>query len=118
MSDPENRFIRKAIEKRDCQNFTCFDYRYLGFAISREVSIVPKEECHGLSLGEVQVKDKIDSEYITGLLLPISMIDMADENKSKIVDMLFQLCEDNGLPLDIYNYDGELLKSKDKIKKL
>lgn len=72
LSDPQNRFIKKAIERKDHQVFTCFDYDYIAFAVSKDVPLVPQEETYGLALGEVQVKDKIDSQYIVGLILPIA----------------------------------------------
>ena len=55
LSDPQNRFIKKSIERKDHQTFTCFDYDYIAFAVSRDVPLIPQEETHGLALGEVQV---------------------------------------------------------------
>ena len=42
LSDPQNRFIKRAIERKDHQFITCFDYDYIGFAISRDITIVSK----------------------------------------------------------------------------
>ena len=116
LSDPQNRFIKKAIEKKDHQMFTCFDYDYIAFAVSRDVPLVPQEETHGLPLGEVQVKDKVDSQYICGLILPITEEQMQDEKNVQIVEAFVSLCEKNGFPLDIYNYEGLLIGKKKQIK--
>lgn len=116
LSDPENRFIKKAIERKDHQFITCFDYDYIAFAISREVPVVPKEQTKGLALGEVQVQDKIDSEYIAGLILPFSKEQLADDTIELIIDKISEICNQNDLPLDIYNYEGELLKEKTQKK--
>lgn len=118
LSDPQNRFIKKAIERKDHQTFTCFDYDYIAFAVSRDVPLVPQEETHGLTLGEVQVKDKIDSQYIVGLILPISEKQLQDEQNIQIIDMLADICENNGFPLDIYNYEGILLNEKKQTKSI
>ncbi len=114
LSDPQNRFIKKAIERKDHQNFTCFDYDYIALAISKDVPIIPIDETKGLALGEVQVKDKIDSEFIVGLILPISKEQLVDENLNMIVDIISEFCMKKGLPLNIYNYEGELLKESVK----
>ena len=116
LSDPENHIIKKCFEKKFVGGITCFNYNYIGFAISREIPIVPKEQTMGLAMGEVQVFDKIDSEYIVGLILPISLEQLQDEFNKLIVDKIFEMCEENGFPLNIYNYEGELLKSKEKNK--
>lgn len=116
LSDPFNRFIKKAIELKSHQFITCFDYNFLAFAISREVPIVSKDETQGLALGEVQVKDKIDSEYIVGLIVPFQKEDMSIEENVKYVDMLSQICEKYDFKLNIYNYEGELLKCSNKGK--
>ncbi len=118
LSDPQNRFIKEAIEKKKHQMFTCFDYDYIAFAVSRDVPIVPKEETHGLSLGEVQVKDKVDSQYIVGLILPMTEEQVQDEKNVQIVEAFASLCEKNGFPLDIYNYEGVLLDKKKQIKSM
>ena len=116
LSDPQNRFIKKAIERKDHQTFTCFDYDYIAFAVSRDVPLVPQEETHGLALGEVQVKDKIDSQYIVGLILPISEEQLQDEQNVQVINTFANVCEKNGFPLDIYNYEGVLLDKKKQIK--
>lgn len=116
LSDPQNRFIKKAIEKKDHQMFTCFDYDYIAFAVSRDVPLVPQEETHGLALGEVQVEDKIDSQYIVGLILPITEEQLQDEKNIQIVNAFVGICEKNSFPLDIYNYEGLLIGKKNQIK--
>lgn len=116
LSDPRNKFIKKAIEKKADQTFACFKYDYIGFAVSRDVPIVPQEETCGLALGEVQVKDKIDSQYIVGLILPITEEQMLDEACKKEVDTFLSICEQNGLPLDVYNYEGLLIGEKNQPK--
>ena len=116
LSDPQNRFIKKAIERKDHQTFTCFDYDYIAFAVSRDVPLVPQEDTHGLALGEVQVKDKVDSQYIVGLILPITEEQMQNEKNVQIVDAFVSICEKNGFPLDIYNYEGLLIGKKKQIK--
>lgn len=118
LSDPQNRFIKKSIEKKAHQMFTCFDYDYIAFAVSRDVPLVPQEETDGLALGEVQVKDKVDSQYIVGLILPITEEQMQDEKNIQIVEVFASLCEKNGFPLDIYNYEGVLLDKKKQIKSI
>lgn len=116
LSDPQNRFIKKAIERKDHQFITCFDYDYIAFAISREVPVVPKEQTKVLALGEVQVQDKIDSEYIVGLILPFSKEQLVDDSTELIIDKISEICNQNDFPLDIYNYEGELLKQKTQKK--
>lgn len=116
LSDPQNRFIKKSIERKDHQTFTCFDYDYIAFAVSRDVPLIPQEETHGLALGEVQVKDKIDSQYIVGLILPIPEEQLQDEQNVQVINMFANICENNGFPLDIYNYEGVLLDKKKQIK--
>ena len=116
--DPQNRFIKKAIEKKDHQMLTCFDYDYIAFGVSKDVPLVPQEETNGLALGEVQVKDKVDSQYIVGLILPITEEQMQDEKIIQIVEAFASLCEENGFPLDIYNYEGVLLDKKKQIKSI
>lgn len=116
LSDPKNRFIKKAIERKDHQFITCFDYDYIAFAISREIPIVPKEETKGLALGEVQVRDKIDAEYIVGLILPFSEEQLLDVTTELIINKISEICNQNDFPLDIYNYEGKLLKQKNKRK--
>lgn len=116
LSDPQNRFIKKAIEKKDHRSITCFDYSYIAFAVSRDVPLVQSQETYGLSLGEVQVKDKIDSQYIVGLIIPISEEQLQDEKTIQIIDAFINVCEKNGLPLDIYNYEGILIGEKRKAK--
>ena len=111
-----DRFIKKSIERKDHQTFTCFDYDYIAFAVSRDVPLIPQEETHGLALGEVQVKDKIDSQYIVGLILPIPEEQMQDEQNVQVINMFANICENNGFPLDIYNYEGVLLDKKKQIK--
>lgn len=88
LSDPQNRFIKKAIEKKDHKNFTCFDYGYIAFAVSRDVPLVPQEDTRGLALGEVQVKDKVDCQYIIGLILPIPVEQLQDEKKFGLLMLL------------------------------
>lgn len=116
LSDPNNRFIKKAIEKKDHKNFTCFDYNYIAFAISKDIKIVPSEETHGLALGEVQVQDSISEEYIKGIILPFGVKDLNSESILKIIDMISELCDKSDMPLDIYSYEGEILKEKSSKK--
>lgn len=116
LSDPQNRFIKKAIEKKDHQSFTCFDYDYIAFAVSKNVPLVPQHETHGLSLGEVQVRDKIDSQYIVGLILPIPEEHLQDKKNIQIIEYFINICEENGFPLDIYNYEGILISKKKTFK--
>lgn len=119
LSDPQNRHIKRAIERKDHHFITCFDYDYIAFAVSRDVSIVPSEQTHGLAIGEVQVQDKIDSEYIVGLIVPITEEQLLDEKNIQLVDAIANICEKNDFPLDIYNYEGELIRQKniDRLKK-
>ena len=114
LSNPENRFIKRAIERKDHKSFTCFDYDYIAFAVSKDVPILSKEETKGLSLGEVQVKDKVDSKYIVGLILPFSKEQLVDGKVNMLINMISEICMKNDFPLDIYNYEGELLKEKEK----
>lgn len=116
LSDPNNRFIKRAIEKKTHKFITCFDYNFIAFAISKDIKVVPSEETHGLALGEVQVQDSISEEYIKGIILPFGLNDLYNENVSKIVDMISELCNKNEMPLNIYNYEGDLLKAKSNKK--
>lgn len=113
LSDPENHHIKNSIKMKDAGNITCFNYNYVAFAVSRDVPIVPKEQTKGLAPGEVQVFKKIDSEYIVGLILPFSKEQLSNETVKSIVEKIYELCERENWPLDIYNYEGELLKSKE-----
>ena len=109
LSDPANRYVARAIKNRDHQLITCFDYNYIAFAVSKDVPIVPREETNGLALGEVQVKDKIDNEYIKGLILPLDKEQLYDEKNVKLIDKVVSICLECDFPLDIYNYDGDLI---------
>ncbi len=112
LSDPNNKFIKKAIRMKSHKVINCFDYNYIAFAISKDIKVVPSEETHGLELGEVQVQDLVSEEYIKGIILPFEKKDLYNENILKIVDMISEFCNKKGMPLDIYNYEGELLKKK------
>ena len=112
LSDPQDRFIKKAIEKKDHQNFTCFDYDYIAFAVSRDVPLVVSDETKGLALGEVQVQDKIDSQYIVGLILPVTEEQLKDERYIQFIHAIDNICTESGFPLDIYNYEGLLISRK------
>lgn len=112
LSDPNNKFIKKAIRMKSHKVINCFDYNYIAFAISKDIKVVPSEETHGLELGEVQVQDLVSEEYIKGIILPFEKKDLYNENILKIVDMISEFCNKKGMPLDIYNYEGELLKEK------
>ena len=114
LSNPENRFIKRAIERKDHKSFTCFDYDYIAIAVSKDIPILSNEETKGLSLGEVQVKDKVDSKYIVGLILPFSKEQLEDEKVNMLINIISEICMKNDFPLDIYNYEGELLKEKEK----
>ena len=116
LSDPQNRLIKKAIELKSTNDITCFNYENIAFAISREVPIVSKDQTRGLAIGEVQVKDKIDSEHIIGLIIPFSQEQLLSANNLLIIDKFSEICNQFGFPLDIYNYEGELLKEKQKGK--
>ena len=70
----------------------------------------------GLALGEVQVSNKIDLEYIEGLILPFSQEQLQHEEIKLFVDKIYEICEKNNLPLNIYNYEGELIKQKSSKK--
>lgn len=118
LSDPKNEFVQKAIEIKDHRIITCFDYDYMAFAVSRDVPIMPKEQTRGKALGEVCVKNKIDSKYIVGLIIPFSKEMLLNQNVSMIVDRLSEICRQNDFPLDIYNYEGDLLKAKERDKDL
>ena len=117
LSDPLNKFIARAIQRRDHQTYMCFDYDYIAFAISRDIPLVEKADTHGLALGEVQVKDKIDFEYVVGLILPIPNEQLSDETNNKLIDAIVNICEQNNAPLDIYNYEGELLYKRKEVLK-
>lgn len=112
LSDPNNRFIKRAIEKKDHKTFTCFDYDYVALAVSKDIKIVPSNETHGLALGEVQVQDFVSENYILGIILPFSVDELLDDKISKIVDMISSICQSCDMPLDIYNYEGNILKEK------
>ena len=116
LSDPNNRFIKHAIKRKDHNSFTCFDYNYIAFAISKDIKIVSSEETHSLALGEIQVQDSIGEEFNKGIILPFEVDDLNNENILKIIDMISVLCDKSGIPLDIYNYKGELLKKKSNKK--
>ena len=113
LSDPRNKFVSKSIELKMHKDYTCFDYDYIAFAISRDVPILKASETRGLALGEVQVKDKIGFEYVTGLIIP----SLPEKSNNELVEVITNICEQNDTPLDIYNYEGELIyKASKKIK--
>ena len=60
----------------------------------------------------------MDSQYIVGLILPITEEQMQDEKNIQTVEAVASLCEKNGFPLDIYNYEGVLLDKKKQIKSI
>lgn len=115
LSDPNNELVKKSIERKSHSTWTCFDYDNIAFAISKHIEplLVPHTEMKGIVPGEVQVKDKIDSEYIIGLILPLSQEQLLDKNNMSFVDKISEMCKQNNFPLDIYNYEGELIKRKD-----
>ena len=41
---------------------------------------------------------------------------MQDEQNVQVINMFANICENNGFPLDIYNYEGVLLDKKKQIK--
>lgn len=113
LSDSNDRLVKKSIEKKSHAAWTCFDYDNIAIGISKEIVTltISPEDLKYLVPGEVQVRDKIDSEYFIGLLLPISKEQLQDKTYCEIVDIIAKMCEEY-LPLNIYNYDGELLKEK------
>ncbi len=117
LSDSNDRLVKKSIEKKSHATWTCFDYDNIAIAVSKEIEILSmsSEDMKYLVPGEVQVKDKIDSEYFIGLLLPISKEQLQDETYCEIVNIIAKICEEY-LPLNIYNYEGELLKEKSNKK--
>ena len=66
--------------------------------------LVPKEHTKGLALGEVQVFNKIDSEYIVGLVLPFSHEQLFNEKINLTDETIYEVLEKNHFSLDIYNY--------------
>ncbi len=116
LSDPNNRFIKRAIESRDHINITCFDYDYIALAVSRDIQIVPFSETCGLALGEVQVQDLVSENYISGIILPFSTNDLLDDKVLKFLDKITSICNYYNMPLDIYNYKGDILKEKSNKK--
>ena len=117
LSDPQNRFIKAAIRKKDHQEITCFDYDYMGIAISRDICIVPQEKTKGLAFGEVQVEEKIEKEYIIGLIIPISKEELQREEIKLYLGKIIEMCEENNFPLDIYNYEGKKIFETKKERK-
>lgn len=79
-------------------------YDYIDFAISRDIPVVSKDQTRNLALGEVQVKNKIDSEYIVGLILPFSLEQIQDEKNKLIVNRISEICSQNDFSLYIYIY--------------
>ncbi len=117
LSDPNNRFIKNAIEKKDHAIFTCFDYDNIAFAVSKDMEILPREKTKGLALGEVQVEEKVDSDYISAIIVPIED-EKINVNYSRLLDVISSICEENSFPLDIINYEGVLLRSRQNNKTL
>lgn len=112
LSDPSNRFIQRSIERKYHRDFTCFDYNYIGIAISKDIETIPKELTHGLAVGEVQVQDLISEDYIEGLILSFCGEALTNKTTLEIIDAIATLCERCELPLTIYNYEGNVIKEK------
>ena len=114
LSDPNDKLVKKSIERKSHSTWTCFDYNNIAFRISKNIEplLIPTEETKYLVPGEVQVRDKIDSDYIVGLILPITEEQLQDEKNIQIIDAIAKICEKNDFPLDIYNYEGELIREK------
>lgn len=118
LSDPNDRLVKKSIEKKSHLTWTCFDYDNIAFRISKNIEslLIPTEETKYLVPGEVQVKDKIESDYIVGLILPITEEQLTDEKSILFIEQIAQICEQNDFPLDIYNYEGLLISKKKQSK--
>ena len=96
------RLVKKSIEKKSHATWTCFDYDNIAIAISKEIITlaISSEDLKYLVPSEVQIKDKISSEYFIGLLLPISKEQLQDKTYCEIVDIIAKICEEY-LPLNI-----------------
>ena len=112
----ENKSYKLNIPPEKEHMYYMDDIHYIAFAISKDIKIVSSEETHSLALGEIQVQDSIGEEFIKGIILPFEVDDLNNENILKIIDMISVLCDKSGIPLDIYNYKGELLKKKSNKK--
>ncbi len=107
LSNANNEFIRTAIELRDHANFSCFDYNNIGIVFSSQIDpiLIDKDETKGLALGEVQVKEKLDLKFATGLVVPYELEELENATTYTIVDTLSLLCINAGYNLPIINYD-------------
>lgn len=114
LSDPNNRFIRRSIEKKDSSKVACYSYNYLTLLISSDVPIVSKENTKGLAIGEEQVMDKIDNGYIIGILVPFSEKDLLEQRNINLINYIDELCKFRNYNFNIYNYEGHLLNAKNR----
>lgn len=114
LSDPNNRFIRRSIERKDSSKVACYSYNYLTLLISSDVPLVPKENTKGLAIGEEQVMDKIDNSYIIGILVPFCENDLLEQKNIDLINYISGLCRFRNYNFDIYNYEGRILNVKNK----
>ena len=61
-----------------------------------------KDGKYPLTLGEIQVKDCIPSEYIVGIAIPKYYPDL---------DLLNSIIDNNGFEVAVCNYDGEVIRN-------
>ena len=114
LSDPNNRFVRRSIERKDSSQVACYSYNFLTLLVSRDVPIVSSENTKGLALGEVQVIDRIDNSYIIGILVPFDDNALLDERNLNIIENIKNICKFRNYELNIYNYDGKILNERNK----
>lgn len=114
LSDPNNRFVRRSIERKDSSQVACYSYNFLTLLVSRDVPIVSSENTKGLALGEVQVMDRIDNSYIIGILVPFDDNALLDERNLNIIENIKNICKFRNYELNIYNYDGKILNERNK----
>lgn len=112
MSDPSNRFLQKAINKKI--EFDCFNPNFIALAISKDITpfLVKKEEMHGAAIGEVQIKECVNKNFIKGLILPLE--NNCSRENLKLLEKLQRLCLECNFYLPIYNYEGNYLLNAGK----
>lgn len=112
MIDPSNRFLKNAINKKI--EFDCFNPNFIAFAISKDITpfLVKKEEMHGGAIGEVQMKECVNKDFIKGLILPLE--DNHSRENMVLLEKVQQLCVECNFELPIYNYEGKCLQNANK----
>lgn len=108
--DTNNRWIKSAI-KHHSNMLDCFSPNFIAIKISKDIFSNLCEDTDGLAIGEVQVRNIIEKRYINGIVVPDRIESQDYEKYNYFVDFIMRIIIENGYQLNIYNYNGELIKN-------